>query len=132
MSVTTTKADTLKDELNLADPNKLADAVAQLALGDMVAVQKDAITQSSASTVVLTSVTALKRAARMIQSVRVTAGAAAAGPRQITDAGGTASTTVCLLSDDGATLTFEAGVTAATIVWIPRSKTSPTADFKRP
>lgn len=131
MSVTATKADTLKLELNNADPNKIADALQQVALGDMLTVQKDAVTQTAATTVVLTSVTALKRAALMIQSVRVTAGAAAAGLRQIGDSGATASTTVCKLSDDGATLTFEDTVSACTIVWIARPAKALTAEFKR-
>jgi hypothetical protein len=47
--------------------------------------------------------------------VRVTGGAAAAGPRQVTDAGGTPSATVATLSADGATLTFEGTVTDAVI-----------------
>jgi len=55
-----------------------------------------------------------------ISSVRVTAGAAAAGPRQMTDVGGTASATVATVSDDGTTITFEAGVTAFVLSYFPR------------
>ena len=46
--------------------------------------------------------------------------AAAAGPRIVTDAGGSASATVCTLSADGTTLTFEANVTGAVVSYMPR------------
>jgi len=51
-------------------------------------------------------------------SVRVTAGAAAAGPRQVTDAGGTPAAALATLSADGKVLTFEANVTDAELSYI--------------
>ncbi len=50
-------------------------------------------------------------------SVRVTAGAAAAGPRLVTDAGGTPDANTATLSADGATLSFEADVTEAELLY---------------
>lgn len=44
-------------------------------------------------------------------SVRVLAGAAAVGPRLVTDSGGTPDASTATLSDDGKTLTFEGDVT---------------------
>lgn len=61
-----------------------------------------------------------------IQSLRVTAGTAT-GQRQITDAGGTASTSLAKISDDGKTITFEANVTAFVIIYKPRSAVDLTA-----
>ena len=56
-------------------------------------------------------------------SCRVTGGAAAAGPRVITDEGGTPDATagqlaVATLSADGKTLTFEANVTDAELSYL--------------
>jgi hypothetical protein len=47
----------------------------------------------------------------------------------MTDAGGTASATVALLSDDGKTLTFEGTVTDFVVEYIPRASTDMTSDF---
>ena len=52
-------------------------------------------------------------------SVRVTAGAAAAGIRAIADAGATPSTTLATLSQDGTTLTFEDAVTGYVLLYRP-------------
>jgi hypothetical protein len=78
---------------------------------------KKAIAQGSAATVPLSP------PALAINSARVTGGAAAAGNRQVTDSGGTPSATVATISDDGATLTFEAGVTGVTVVYEPVNNT---------
>ena len=56
-----------------------------------------------------------------IVSLRVTAGAAAAAVRTVTDAGGTASASVATLSDNGRTIGFEAGVTGFVLVYQPAS-----------
>ncbi|HUK32942.1 MAG TPA: hypothetical protein VLV86_03465 [Vicinamibacterales bacterium] len=109
---------TLKKETNDANPGTIADCLRQIGLGDVLSVQKQDITQSSASTMTLSP------AALVVQSVRVISGAAAAGLRQIGDSGATPSTTVATLSDDGTTLTFEAGVTEAIVVYMQRSNTS--------
>jgi len=57
-------------------------------------------------------------------SVRVTAGAAAAGLRMIGDPLATPSATVATLSADGKTLTFEAGITGFVLVYLQRASTS--------
>lgn len=108
-------SETLKSALNRANPNTLADALAKVDLGTMLEPKKVTVSQTSASTVTLNP------PALAVFSVRVTGGAAAAGVRMVTDAGGSASATICTLSDDGATLTFEAGVTGAVVAYMPRS-----------
>lgn len=107
-------SETLKSALNRANPNTLADVLAQIDLGTMLEPKTITVSQSSASTITLSP------AALGVFSVRVTGGAAAAGVRTVTDAGGTASATVCKLSADGTTLTFEAGVTGAVVSYMPR------------
>lgn len=135
--MTTTKTNTLQEELELANPNTIADALKAAGLARQLAsIKATFVGLASASAHDVT--TAASRAAATVVGavlettevlppispgceVRVTAGAAAAGPRQITDAGGTASATVAKLSDDGKTLTFEAGVTAFVLVYRPAS-----------
>jgi len=107
-------AETLKSALNRANPNTLADVLAKIDLGTMLEPKTATVAQSSASTITLDP------PALAVFGVRVTGGAAAAGPRIVTDAGGTASATVCTVSADGATLTFEAGVTGAVVSYMPR------------
>lgn len=107
-------SETLKSALNRANPNTLADVLAKVDLGTMLAPKTVTVTQSSASTMTLSP------AALGVFSVRVTGGAAAAGVRAVTDAGGSASSTVCTVSADGTTLTFEAGVTSAVVCYMPR------------
>lgn len=106
--------ETLKSALNRANPNTLADVLAKIDLGTMLAPKTETVAQTSAVTV------PLDPPALAVFSVRVTGGAAAAGVRTVTDAGGSASATVAVLSADGATLTFEAGVTGAVVSYMPR------------
>lgn len=115
MSVTATSAPTLALALEQANPNTLADALRLVNLSKMVEPQKLLAVQAAAVTV------PLNPPALIVQSVRVTAGAST-GRRVVSDSADTASTTVCLLSDDGATLTFEGNVTQATIVYVARSE----------
>ena len=83
---------------------------------------KQAIVQASA--VVVT----LNPPAADVITARVTAGTALAGPRVITDSGGTPTAPaganalpgVATLSDDGTTLTFDAAVTNVTVEYVPR------------
>ena len=76
---------------------------------------KRVVSQAAAATITLSP------PALMVQSVRVTAGLSA-GVRSVGDSGATPSVTVCALSDDGATLTFDgATLTGAVIVYVPRS-----------
>lgn len=106
--------ETVKSSLNRANPNTLADVLAKIDLGTMLAPTKITVAQTAATTIVLDP------PALAVFGARVTAGAAAAGPRIVTDAGGSASATVCTLSADGVTLTFEANVTGAVVSYMPR------------
>lgn len=110
-------AETLKSALNRANPNTLADALAKVDLGTMIEPKTVTVSQAAAATIVLDP------PALAVFSARVTAGAAAAGPRMVTDAGGSVTTTVCKLSADGVTLTFEDNVTGAVVSYMPRSAT---------
>jgi len=107
-------AETLKSALNRANPNTLADVLAKIDLGTMLEPKTETVSQSAATTITLDP------PALAVFGVRVTGGAAAAGPRIVTDAGGTASATVCTVSADGATVTFEANVTGAVVSYMPR------------
>jgi len=107
-------SETLKSALNRANPNTLADVLAKIDLGTMLAPNTVTVAQSAATTITLDP------PALFVAGVRVTGGAAAAGVRTVTDAGGSASATVCTLSADGATLTFEANVTGAVVTYMAR------------
>lgn len=133
MAVTATVVETLKDVLNKANPTNLPDAFNQVDIGDMVVPTKKTYTGlTSAAAHDITDVAhGSSRAALVISSVRVTAGAAAAGLRQIGDPGATPSATVATLSDDGKTITFEAGVTAFVLVYMARSAVDPASRFAR-
>lgn len=135
--MTTTKIETLQRALNDANPNEVADCLKRVKLGNMlntVKVTATALTSASAFDITTAAVKAASvivglsldsgenlPASNVIQSVRVTAGAAAAGLRQIGDSAATASATVAKVSDDGKTITFEAGVTAFVLTYMPRS-----------
>jgi hypothetical protein len=106
----------VKTALDTANPTNLPDALKKVLLGTLVAGRNSVVVaQASAATVPLSP-----PALTGTVMARVTAGAAAAGPRTITDAAGTPAATVATISDDGATLTFEAGVTGAVISYVPR------------
>ena len=107
-------AETLKSALNRANPNTLADVLAKIDLGTMLAPKTETVAQTSATTITLNP------PALAVFSARVTGGAAAAGARTVTDEGGTPSTSIATLSADGTTLTFEAGVTGAVVSYMPR------------
>lgn len=134
---TVTKDQTVQTVLNDANPNEIADGIRKLALGNMLspvkvtfaalgsAAAQDITTAAAKAAATYTGITlALGEelpAILNVRTLRVTAGAAAAGARFVTDAGGTASTTVALLSDDGKTLTFEDTVTGFVLEYTPRS-----------
>lgn len=107
-------AETLKSALNRANPNTLADVLAKIDLGTMLEPKTVTVAQAAAPTVTLNP------PALAVFGARVTAGAAAAGARIVSDAGDAASATVCTLSADGATLTFEANVTGVVVSYMPR------------
>jgi hypothetical protein len=143
--MTTTKIETLQRALNDANPNEVADCLKRMKLGNMLAPVKATFVGLTSSATQDITTAAAKAAATItgmsldsgenlpaandIRTLRVTAGAAAAGPRQMTDAGGTASATVAKISDDGKTLTFEAAVTAFVLTYEPRSSTDLGSNF---
>lgn len=145
---TTTKNTTLQTALDNGVPAQLGDIFAKMKLGTMLTPLKRTFTGlTSATSFDLTTIDGTgettgasnpnRLAALEISTLRVTAGAAVAGPRVLTDAGGTAAAGatglggapggVALISDDGKTVTFEAGVTAFVIEYMPRSKVDMTA-----
>jgi len=130
------KSQSIQDVLNEGNANKLADAAAKAKLGDSLAGLTKTLTGLTAAAAFdLTTVDdpdvsgAKLPAALVISSLRVTAGAAAAGIRQISDAGDTPTATLATLSDDGKTITFEGNVTAFIINYVPKQDLS--ADFER-
>lgn len=142
MPVTTTQTNTVQRELDRAEPETIADCFRKVALGTILTPLKRTFTGlTSAASQNLTSIdgtgettgaTNPKRlAALSIATLRVTAGAAAAGARLVTDVGGTPSATVATISDDGKTITFEAAVTAFVIEYIPRPSVDMTSQFER-
>jgi len=144
--VTTSVVDTVQAELDKADPNTLADVLRLVKLGTMVTPLKRTFTGlTSATAFDLTAIdgtgetAGATNPARLAlldcRTLRVTAGAATAGPRTLTDSGGTAGAPgangpgVVVISDDGKTLTFEAGVTGFVIEYVPRAATNMTAQW---
>lgn len=127
MSTTVTKTDTLQNVLNQANPQNIADALRAIQLGNMVVPTKTVVSQAGATGITLSP------AALSIVSLRVVTGGgastAATGTRLIADSGAAASATVATLSDDGKTLTFEAGVIGAVVTYMPRSAADVTAAF---
>jgi hypothetical protein len=128
MSLTTTRTTTLKDALNEANPNEIADALNKINMGTMFTVNRETITIASATTLNLLTQSTAKVAAQYVQSVRVVTGTAT-GVRIVGDAGATPSTTVVALSADGTTLTFEAAVTVVAVVWAAKPATDLTSIF---
>jgi len=136
MSVTTTRNFTVREAINGNNVGQIADAMAQIKAGNSLSKIKvtfAALTSAAAQDI---TTAAAKTAGGTplgislatgenfppigaIETLRVTAGAAAAGSRAVTDAGGTASATLALLSDDGKTITFEAAVTAFVLTYYP-------------
>lgn len=131
-------ATTLQSALNTARAGQLEEIFAKMKLGNMLTPLKRTFTGlTSATTQVLTSIDGTgetvgannpkRLAALSVTTLRVTAGTLAAGAAIVTDAGGTAlaigatNNHVCLLSDDGTTITFQAAVTGFVIEYIPRS-----------
>jgi len=142
--MTVTKTETLQEVLERAHPNDLADALRKVGGKFFAAIKATFVGLTAAAAHDITNA-AHKAAATVLgvtletgenlpamattPMVRVTAGAAAAGPRIITDSGGTPSATVATLSADGTTLTFEGAVTAFVLEYQPRSTTALTEKF---
>lgn len=143
--MTTSKTETIQEILTLANPNQLADALRKVDLGNKLATVK-AVFVALASAAAQDITTAAAKAAATVTGItldsgenlpalgawvtlRVTAGAAAAGPRKLVDAGGTADANNALISDDGKTITFEAAVTAFVLTYQPREAVALTTKF---
>ena len=142
MTTTTTREETVQSTLNKSDLTDTADLLAHVDAGYALSVVEatvvgavSAAAQDITSEDTLTNATvvgispalsvadgARLPAAGLVSSLRVTAGAAAAGIRQIGDAAATPSATLATLSTDGTTLTFEAAVTGYVLVYQPRAK----------
>lgn len=118
---------TIAELLDRANPNDLADALRKIKLGTMLTPKKAALTQAAGTAVTLDP------PALIVQHARVTTGVST-GNYIPTDSGGTAAAPsgaapgVVKVSDDGATLTFNANVEALTVTYIPRSDTDITTD----
>jgi len=143
--MTTSKPQTVQSALTKANPNDLADALRKVNLGHSMAVVKVTFA-SLASAAAQDITTAAAKAAATISGIaldtgenlpaigqictlRVTAGAAAAGARTWTDVGGTPAATIATVSDDGATLTFEGTVTGFVLTYVPRAAVDLEDDF---
>jgi hypothetical protein len=133
---TATVPETLADVLTKSDPNKLADALAQVNLGALLAPVEETLTLATVGTAIT-----LSKPALVVCNCRVTdiSGAAMArvGNFVVGDAAATpieASATapgVAKLSADGLTITFNATIKAALVRYIQRPGVALTAAFKR-
>lgn len=130
--MTATANTTLKSALDKGNPNQIGDIFAKMKMGTMMTPLKRTFTGLvSAASFDLTAIDATgettgvanpnRVAAQQVATLRVTAGAAAAGARAVSDSGATPSASLATISDDGKTVTFEAGVTAFVITYSPRS-----------
>lgn len=132
MASTATKVNTLKEVASSGNLNQLAEVAKKAQLGQMLQPMK--ITKTGLTAAASFDITSLalgsNPAAGQIQALRVTAGAAAAGLRQMGDSGATPSATVATISDDGKTITFEANVTAFVMLYTPRSAVDSATQFE--
>lgn len=151
MSVTTVKADRLRDELDRANPNTTADCLRKVALGTVLAPLKRSFTGlTAAATFDLTLIDGTgetvgisnpnRLAALAFMYVRVDASATATslgnyivGPPTSTllipPGGANTAVGVCRISDDGRTLTFPNTITGLTVMYVPRSSSDMEAAF---
>jgi hypothetical protein len=140
MAVTAVSTPSVAKAMNNGDPAALAQAAEQAKLGKMLTPLKRTFTGlTSLAAQDLTAIDGVgetvgpanenRKALLVGATLRVTAGAAAAGARILTDVGGTPSATVATISDDGKTVTFEAAVTAFIIEYMPRAAKDMTSAF---
>jgi len=141
---TKTISPTLQNQLDLADPDAVSDILRQVHLGTILTPLKRTFTGlTAAGTFDLTAIDGTGETAGTtnpnrlpllaLRSLRVTAATTAStvGAYGLTDSGGTAVTAathtvmgICLISDDGKTITFPtADVTAFVIEYVPQSYT---------
>lgn len=136
MTTTTTVVETVKNVLNEANPNKIADALAKIDLGSMfTAVEYDTGTITAVAAVPIPGNGAL-----LVQSARVvTSGTAAsvgtylAGDSAVTPllppGGASTAVGIAALAVDGKTITFPNTVTRAIIRYIPNPAVALTDKF---
>lgn len=140
--MTATVKETLKTALNEANLNKLADVLALMDLGTMLAPKKVTLTGLTGATHNITDAAHGSNPAILaVVALRVTAAGTgtAVGTYGITDAAGTvvspatsSAMGIAKLSDDGKTLTFAtADVTAFVIEYIPRPAVDMDGAFAR-
>lgn len=143
--MTTTKEQTLQQILSAANPHQLADALRAIDIGLKHAVVKVTFAALSSAAAIDITTAASKAAATIVGitldsgvnlppigkviTLRVTAGAAAAAHRNVTDVGGTPSASLATLSDNGKTLTFETTVTGFVLTYEPRAAVALTSLF---
>lgn len=128
MAATATAAETMKVAMNSGDPAKMASVMQKARMGQMLESVDETITIASGTTINLLTQSAALRSAMVVQSVRVVTGTAT-GVRTVADAGATPSTSVVTLSADGKTLTFEAAITVARVVWVPKPYVDPDSAY---
>lgn len=123
---TATEVQTIKSTIDTANPTQGWDALQKAKLGTMLAGKKVTLTglvaAASFDVTTLDDPTSPGDTLPAILSIsvlRVTAGVAATGVRQIGDAAATPSATLATLSDDGKTITFEGNVTDMVLQYIP-------------
>lgn len=127
--MTTTARRTIRTVLNQATPGQVLDMLRRMLFGDMQErVEETIVLPALSATVDLEALTALRRKAKMVQSVRVTvlgAGTGSLGTFYVGDSGAVPTAAVagknglCSLSADGKTLTFEGTISTLVIVYIP-------------
>jgi len=130
---------TVKNALDDAEPNQIADALRKVALGTVLTPIIETITLASVRNHVhLLTDTVAKKAALVVQAVEVTnvaGGAADLGVRLVAPSGATPAAKgakacgVATLSDDGDIITFEGTVKAIKVKYIPMPATALTDKF---
>jgi hypothetical protein len=140
MSVTATAAETLKGVLNQANPNKIADALAKVQLGTLLAPTIKTFTAITAAAAhdITDAAHGYCLPILAVVNCRVTAvGTGALGARVMSDVGGTPGAPgangpgIATLSADGKTITFEGTVTGFVLTYVPQSTADVTAAFVR-
>jgi hypothetical protein len=124
----TTSVETLKMALNEANPNKLADALAQVKLGTIL----DPVQPGEVTFATVQDHVDLDPPALMVQSCRVTdtsGGTGATGIRAIGDSACTPSATLAKLSGSGALITFEGTVKKVIVTYLARPTKALSEEF---
>jgi hypothetical protein len=132
--MTTMATETIKTVLDVADPNKISDALRKVKLGTLLTVLvEDTGVISPAATITLTKPALLVQSARVVSATTGNT----VGTYHVGDASSTVVTPtagancgIAKISADGLTLTFATGdVTRAVIQYIPRPETALTTKF---